>query len=144
MNKKVLIDVWNKDKLIEFAQELTDNYNFEIFAEESAYNLLKENDIKSEKISYTDLNGIITEDKISNFDMVVINIYPIEEAINKDFDETQLTDKINISAHCILRAAAKNNKHTLAVSSINQYKQVLDELKERSGEISLKLKREFA
>ena len=64
MNKKVLIDVWNKDKLIEFAQELTDNYNFEIFAEESAYNLLKENDIKSEKISYTDLNGIITEDTI--------------------------------------------------------------------------------
>ena len=30
MTKRVLISVYNKDKLVEFAQELTEKYNYEI------------------------------------------------------------------------------------------------------------------
>ena len=44
----------------------------------------------------------------------------------------------------MLRAAAKNNKRVLAVSSPNQYNEVLSDLEEHNGECSLKLRREYA
>ena len=43
MTKRALISVWNKDKLVEFAQELTTKYDYEIVATGSTFDLLKQN-----------------------------------------------------------------------------------------------------
>ncbi len=173
MTKRALISVYNKDKLVEFATELTEKYNYEIVATGSTYDLLKENKIKAKEISeitgrrqlingkvktlYPDVfAGILadtdnTDEKkdieandIKLFDMVVVNFYPFEEASAKQVDETELTNTIDIGGPSMLRAAAKNNKHVLAVSSPNQYKEVLADLEEHKGKSSLKLRREFA
>lgn len=171
--KRALISVWNKDKLVEFAQELTEKYGYEIIATGSTFDLLKENDIKAKEISEITgkrqlINGKvktlypnifagiladitnekektdIEENNINLFDMVVVNFYPFEEAVSKHADDTDLINTIDIGGPSMLRAAAKNNKRVLAVSSPAQYKEVLDDLKEHNGEISLKLRREFA
>ena len=45
MTKRALISVWNKDKLVEFATELTQKYDYEIVATGSTYDLLNKNNI---------------------------------------------------------------------------------------------------
>lgn len=173
MTKRALISVYNKDKLVEFASELTNTYNYEIIATGSTFDLLKENGIKAKEISeitgkrqlingkvktlYPDVfAGILAdmtkeEEKsdieksdIKLFDMVVVNFYPFEEAVQKNVDEVELTNTIDIGGPSMLRAAAKNNRRVLAVSSPDQYKAVLDDLKEHNGDSSLQLRREFA
>ncbi len=173
MTKRALISVWNKDKLVEFAQELTTKYDYEIVATGSTFDLLKENNIKATEISeitgkrqlingkvktlYPDVfagiladitNDVekkdIEDNNIKLFDMVVCNFYPFEEAVSKNVDEKDLINTIDIGGPSMLRAAAKNNKRVLAVSNPNQYKEVLMDLKEHNGETSLKLRRDFA
>lgn len=173
MVKRALISVWNKDRLVEFASELTEKYNYEIIATGSTYDLLKENKIKAQEIStvtgkrqlingkvktlYPDIfAGILADinneaeksdidkENIKLFDMVVVNFYPFEEAVNKNADEKDLINTIDIGGPSMLRAAAKNNNRVLAVSSPSQYKEVLADLEEHNGESSLKLRREYA
>ncbi len=173
MTKRALISVWNKDKLIEFAKELTTKYDYEITATGSTFDLLKENNIKAKEISeitgkrqlingkvktlYPDIfAGILADisndkeksdienNKIKLFDMVVVNFYPFEEAVNKGAEEIELTNTIDIGGPSMLRAAAKNNKRVLAVSSPSQYKEVLADLEDHYGISSYKLRREFA
>ena len=55
MTKRALISVWNKDKLVEFATELTQKYDYEIVATGSTYDLLKENNIQAKEI--TEITG---------------------------------------------------------------------------------------
>lgn len=173
MNKRVLISVYNKDKLVEFAEQLTKKFSYEIVATGSTFDLLKENNIKVTEISeitgrrelingkvktlYPDVfagiladiedekeNNDINSNNIKLFDMVVVNFYPFEEAVNKNAEEKELIKTIDIGGPSMLRAAAKNNKRVLAVSSPEQYKTVLADLEEHNGNSSLKLRREFA
>ena len=173
MTKRALISVWNKDKLVEFAQDLTQKFGWEIIATGSTFDLLKENNIEAKEISeitgkrqlingkvktlYPDIfAGILADtnneaektdidsNKIKLFDMVVVNFYPFEEAVQKEVEEQELTNTIDIGGPSMLRAAAKNNKRVLAVSSPEQYKEVLADLNEHNGETSLKLRREYA
>ena len=173
MAKRALISVWNKDKLVEFASELVEKYDYEIVATGSTYDLLKQNNVKAKEISeitgkrqlingkvktlYPDVfAGILADtnndvekadvdaNNINLFDMVVVNFYPFEEAIKKQVEELELTNTIDIGGPSMLRAAAKNNKRVLAVSSPNQYKEVLADLAEHNGTSSLKLRRDFA
>ena len=173
MTKRALISVYNKDKLVEFASELTEKYGYEIVATGSTYDLLKENKISAKEISeitgrrqlingkvktlypdifagiLADLNNSeekqdIEKSSIKLFDMVVVNFYPFEEAVTKQVDENELTNTIDIGGPSMLRAAAKNNKRVLAVSSPNQYSEVLADLAEYDGISSLKLRREYA
>ncbi|MBQ9245948.1 bifunctional phosphoribosylaminoimidazolecarboxamide formyltransferase/IMP cyclohydrolase [bacterium] len=173
MTKRALISVYNKDKLVEFATELTQKYDYEIIATGSTYDLLTENGIKIKEISeitgkrqlingkvktlypdvfagiLADMNNDVEKQDIEKgniklFDMVVVNFYPFEEAVTKQVEETELTNTIDIGGPSMLRAAAKNNRRVLAVSSPNQYNEVLADLKEHNGESSLKLRREYA
>ena len=173
MTKRALISVWNKDKLVEFATELVEKYNYEIIATGSTYDLLNKNNIKAREISeitgkrqlingkvktlYPDVfAGILADtnndvekadvevNNINLFDMVVVNFYPFEEAVNKQVEELELINTIDIGGPSMLRAAAKNNKRVLAVSSPNQYKEVLADLAEHNGSSSLRLRREYA
>ena len=51
MTKRALISVWNKDKLVEFATELVEKYDYEIVATGSTFDLLKQNNVKAKEIS---------------------------------------------------------------------------------------------
>lgn len=173
MTKRALISVWNKDKLVEFATELTEKYGYEIVATGSTFDLLKENQINAKEITeitgkrqlingkvktlYPDIFAGILADmnnevekadiensKIKLFDIVVVNFYPFEEAVDKQVDEVELTNTIDIGGPSMLRAAAKNSRRVLAVSSPEQYKEVLSDLEKHNGETSLKLRREYA
>ena len=55
------------------------------------------------------------------FDLVVVNLYAFEEAYEKGLTESEMIELIDIGGVSLIRAAAKNYKHTLVLTSPEDY-----------------------
>ncbi len=77
--------------------------------------------------------------------LVVITLYPFEEAARKHADgfETMI-EQIDIGGCALLRAAAKNHAFVTAVSSADDYGRVADDLDKHTGAVSPALRRALA
>jgi phosphoribosylaminoimidazolecarboxamide formyltransferase/IMP cyclohydrolase len=78
-------------------------------------------------------------------DMVVVTLYPFEQVIKKPettFEEA--VENIDIGGPCLLRAAAKNHAHVIAVSDPADYGWIRDELAKNDGQLSEKSRRKLA
>ncbi|MCL4128493.1 UNVERIFIED_CONTAM: hypothetical protein GTU68_005021 [Idotea baltica] len=81
--------------------------------------------------------------EIPEIDMVVVDLYPFEQTLADTDDEITLIEKIDIGGIALLRAAAKNYKDVLVVSSKDQYAQVA-QLIAKDGGTDEKTRRAFA
>jgi len=81
---------------------------------------------------------------IPQLDLVIVDLYPFEKTVASGASEQDIIEKIDIGGISLIRAAAKNFKDTLCVSSMEDYQEVLDMLNEGNGEISLEDRRRFA
>src|SRR6187431_2024040 len=66
---------------------------------------------------------------IGPLDIVIVDLYPIEETVAKGGSEDDIIEKIDIGGIALNRGAAKNFNDVLIVSSRNQYTEVLELLK---------------
>ena len=82
--------------------------------------------------------------EIPAFDMVVVNLYPFEETLQKTDDEQEIIEKIDIGGISLIRAAAKNFKEVLVVSSPDDYSAVAGMLKANQGETRLEQRKLYA
>lgn len=81
----------------------------------------------------------IKEEGILPIDMVVVNLYPFEKTINKkDVTFEEAIENIDIGGPTMLRSAAKNFRSVAVVSSPEQYKDIIAELKHGNGEVKQK------
>ena len=148
---RALISVSDKSGLEEFAKELV-SLGYEIIATGGTYRFLKERNIEAKKVEditgYAEmLNGRVKtlhprihgailaksgedlkEYNIEPIDIVVVNLYPFEKY--RDAEEEDMIENIDIGGVALLRAAAKNYKRVIVVSSIEQYQEVISLLKE--------------
>jgi phosphoribosylaminoimidazolecarboxamide formyltransferase/IMP cyclohydrolase len=75
--------------------------------------------------------------KIGLIDMVVVNLYPFERAIQKkNVSLAEALENIDIGGPTMLRSAAKNFKSVAVVSNPKRYLEVLKELDTNSGLLS--------
>lgn len=81
---------------------------------------------------------------IPAIDLVIVDLYPFRETVAKGTSEEDIIEKIDIGGISLIRAAAKNFKDVLTVASKNQYKPLLDLLKEKQGVSSPEDRRRFA
>src|SRR3990167_1040369 len=81
---------------------------------------------------------------IPEIDLVLVDLYPFEETVNSGAKEEAGIEKIDIGGISLIRAAAKNFKDVLIVSSRNQYDELLRLLNSGGGESSLEERRKFA
>jgi phosphoribosylaminoimidazolecarboxamide formyltransferase/IMP cyclohydrolase len=81
---------------------------------------------------------------IRPFDLVIVDLYPFEEAVNEKKSEQEIIEKIDIGGISLIRAAAKNYEEVLVVSSRNQYDDLLELLKTKQGETDLADRKRFA
>lgn len=79
----------------------------------------------------------LAEYEIPEFDLVVVDLYPFEETLVNGGSESEIIEKIDIGGISLIRAAAKNFKDVLTVSSREQYGEVLSLLEEKNGETSI-------
>jgi len=79
----------------------------------------------------------LDEFEIPEFDLVIVDLYPFEETVAAGGSEQAIIEKIDIGGISLIRAAAKNFKDVLTVSSREQYAEVLKLLETKKGETEL-------
>lgn len=70
------------------------------------------------------------EHQIEPIDLVVVNLYPFEQAAAKGVSEAELIEEIDIGGPTLLRAAAKNHQHVAVLCDPTDYADILKELKD--------------
>ncbi len=81
---------------------------------------------------------------IPQLDVVIVDLYPFEKTVASGATEQDIIEKIDIGGISLIRAAAKNFKDTICVSSMDDYSEFLDVISENDGEISLATRKQFA
>ncbi len=84
------------------------------------------------------------EYEIPQIDIVVVDLYPFEKTVASGASEADIIEKIDIGGISLIRAAAKNFKDVLCVSSVDDYSEFLELLSENNGTTSLEDRKKFA
>jgi len=166
MTKNVIMSVYDKTDLDVIAKFLIKK-KFTIYSTGGTSDFLKKNNIPHIEISkYTKQKEILggrvktlhpkifggllgtksqdhqkelQSEKIVNFDMLIINLYPFEETIKKTNKSDEIIEMIDIGGHSLIRAAIKNFTKTTPVVSPADYKQIIRRLPK-----SIKEKKKYA
>ncbi len=82
--------------------------------------------------------------KIKPIDLVVVDLYPFEQALAKGKTLDELIELIDIGGISLIRAAAKNYKEVLVVSNRSQYADLLTILTQNKGQTTEEQRKTFA
>ncbi len=86
----------------------------------------------------------LNEYEIPEIDVVIVDLYPFEKTVASKAPEQDIIEKIDIGGISLIRAAAKNFKDVICVSSMKQYDEFLKILSLNEGMVSLEDRKNFA
>ncbi|MDE7434029.1 MAG: hypothetical protein K2M43_02805 [Mycoplasmoidaceae bacterium] len=157
---RALISVFYKDGILDIAKQLH-SMNVEIVSTGGTYKYLKENNIPVTDISeitnfpemldgrvktlHPNVHGgilairdnnehmaTINKHNIVPIDYVIVNLYPFFEKVKENLTFEQKVEFIDIGGPTMLRSSAKNFKDVTVICDPQDYKLVIDELKQNS------------
>ncbi len=170
--KTALVSVYDKEEIVWFCKEL-EKLKIKIISTGKTAQVLKNSQIKTIEVKdYTGFpeilggrlktlhpkifGGILARKEkkedlkslkslgIETIDMVVTNLYPFKEKLKELKDFKEILEFIDIGGVSLLRAGAKNFLNVCVVPSKEFYKEVIRELKENKGKVSLLLRKRLA
>ena len=150
MKRRAFISVYDKVGLIDFAKNLVEKFDYEIVAGGDTFDVLTNSGIEVinvsefsnfagllkkdyELLSETLMGGIMANSSdtgtltpaekavIKPFDMVVVNLCPIEKYTLENSNPDELIKNIDIPGITILRAGAKNYKNVTVITDKVDY-----------------------
>lgn len=158
--KRALISVSDKTGIVELARELR-SLNVELLSTGGTYRLLQESNIEVTEVSdhtgYPEMmdgrvktlhpkihggilarrgqdDNVMQAHDIAPIDMVVVNLYPFAETVNKPGCSLEdAIENIDIGGPTMVRAAAKNHAFVNIVVNASDYSTVIDEMKANNG-----------
>jgi len=74
---------------------------------------------------------------IPEIDLVIVDLYPFEETLASGASEDDIIEKIDIGGISLIRAAAKNYKDVVTISSKSEYSKLMELLESGDGESSV-------
>ncbi len=86
----------------------------------------------------------IEEYEIPEMDIVIVDLYPFEKTVASGASEQDIIEKIDIGGISLIRAAAKNFKDVICVSSMEQYDEFLEIISSQDGETNIEQRKHFA
>ena len=86
----------------------------------------------------------LEEFEIPQLDIVIVDLYPFEKTVASGASDQDIIEKIDIGGISLIRAAGKNYKDVLCVSSMEDYDDFLDLISSGNGETSLDDRKRFA
>ncbi|MEG9327918.1 bifunctional phosphoribosylaminoimidazolecarboxamide formyltransferase/IMP cyclohydrolase [Salinimicrobium catena] len=86
----------------------------------------------------------LKEYQIPQIDIVIVDLYPFEKTVASGATDQEIIEKIDIGGISLIRAAAKNFKDVLCVSSMEDYSEFLNIISEGKGATSLADRKRFA
>ena len=84
------------------------------------------------------------EFSIGPIDLVIVDLYPFTETVQKGGSLEDIVEKIDIGGIALIRGGAKNFNDVLIVSSRDQYDELLNLLKSKNGTTELADRQRFA
>ena len=81
---------------------------------------------------------------ITLFDIVVVNLYPFQETVEKGMSMDDIVENIDIGGPTLIRSAAKNFRNVAVVTSPDDYWSIIEELKRNNGELSIETRFELS
>jgi phosphoribosylaminoimidazolecarboxamide formyltransferase/IMP cyclohydrolase len=170
---RALISVSDKTGVVEFARELS-SLGVEILSTGGTASLLRQQGIEARDVSdFTGFPEILDgrvktlhpkvhggllylrgnaeheaaarKHGIGPIDLLVVNLYPFEETIAKPgVTLADAIEQIDIGGPSMVRSASKNYQSVTVVVDPADYRIVLDEMRDRGGETTLKLRERLA
>ncbi|MCG2793499.1 MAG: bifunctional phosphoribosylaminoimidazolecarboxamide formyltransferase/IMP cyclohydrolase [Weeksellaceae bacterium] len=169
--KRALISVSDKNGLVDFARFLEER-NYELISTGGTFKHLKDAGLSPIQIDeITDfpemLDGrvktlhpkvhggllavrsneahmkTVREHGIGLIDMVIVNLYPFFENVNKDISLDEKVEFIDIGGPSMLRSAAKNFNSVVVLTDVNDYEIVKKEMSE-NGESTFETRKKLA
>lgn len=169
--KRALISVSDKSGLVDFAKFLEAN-NYELISTGGTFKHLKDaglNPIQIDEVTdfpemldgrvktlHPKVHGgllavrsneehmkTVQEYEIGLIDMVIVNLYPFFENVNKDISLDEKVEFIDIGGPSMLRSAAKNFNSVTVLTDVNDYQIVKIEM-EQNGDTYLETRKKLA
>tara|TARA_B110000003_G_scaffold22967_1_gene22044 strand:+ start:68 stop:1600 length:1533 start_codon:yes stop_codon:yes gene_type:complete len=81
---------------------------------------------------------------IPQIDAVIVDLYPFEKTVDSGASNEDIIEKIDIGGISLIRAAAKNYKDVICVSSVEDYAEFLRLISSDNGNISIEDRKQFA
>ncbi len=82
---------------------------------------------------------------IEPIDLVVVNLYPFEQTVEKeDVSLAEAVEQIDIGGPAMIRSASKNWRDVAVVTDARLYENILSEMRETGGSLSLKTRQRLA
>ncbi len=170
MIKRALISVFDKTNVLKLA-EFLNTKGVEIISTGGTYKYLKSNNIPvievAEVTGFEEMldgrvktlhpfihGGILAQRELDEhmsaiknigiepIDMVVVNLYPFFDMVQKDISFEEKVEFIDIGGPTMLRAAAKNFKDVIVLTDVRDYDNVIAQLED--GEVDYDTKKLFA
>lgn len=82
--------------------------------------------------------------EIPQIDLVMVDLYPFEDTVASGASKEDIIEKIDIGGISLIRAAAKNFKEVVCISSRKQYANLLEILQQEVGASTLAQRHQFA
>ena len=82
--------------------------------------------------------------EIPQLDVVIVDLYPFEKTVSSGATQGEIIEKIDIGGISLIRAAAKNFRDVMCVSSVEDYAEFLSIISENGGKTSLNDRKRFA
>lgn len=171
MKNRALISVSNKNNLIDFAKFL-ESKNYELISTGGTFKHLKEaglNPIQIDEVTnfpemldgrvktlHPKVHGgllavrdneehmkTVAEHEIELIDMVIVNLYPFFENVNKDISLEEKVEFIDIGGPSMLRSAAKNFASVTVITDVEDYSKVQQEISE-NGDTTIETRKKLA
>ena len=86
----------------------------------------------------------LAEYHIPQIDIVIVDLYPFEKTVASGATDEEIIEKIDIGGISLIRAAAKNFRDVICVSSVDDYPEFLELISQNEGLTSLEDRKRFA
>ena len=86
----------------------------------------------------------IKKNDFENIDLIIVNFYPFEKTTEQTNSHNKIIENIDIGGPTMVRAAAKNYNDVTVITSIDQYSELINELKKNNGCTTLKFREQMS
>ena len=86
----------------------------------------------------------IKKNNFENIDLVIVNFYPFEKTVEQTKNHQKIIENIDIGGPTMVRAAAKNYDDVTVITSIDQYSELINELRKNKGCTTLKFREKMS
>jgi phosphoribosylaminoimidazolecarboxamide formyltransferase/IMP cyclohydrolase len=86
----------------------------------------------------------IKKNNFENIDLVIVNFYPFLKTLEQSKNHNTIVENIDIGGPAMVRAAAKNYNDVTVITSVEQYPELIRELKSNNGSSSLGFRKDMS